>query len=211
MKKALLIVLTIFMTQSAYAMNEQQFQAMIKRYVEALDGNHQSRDDVKQMLGAIIEEDKSDAIAHVFYGSTMTLEGRDAWMPWNKMGLTEKGMDIMDRALKMSKGNDEIPSFLNRAIEMEVKTLCAFTFTQVPKMFGRFEQGIELFDEIRLDPRYRQFTDLQKAQFLFYRAKAAASNDHLVDAKNYYQKVIRMNVSEKLSKQSNEELERLSL
>jgi len=38
-----------------------------------------------------------------YQGSSYTLVGRDAWMPWNKIGYTEKGLDMIGKALRMLK------------------------------------------------------------------------------------------------------------
>jgi tetratricopeptide (TPR) repeat protein len=208
MKKWVLLIL-LFAAQPLYAMNEQQFVQMIGQFQQAVEGNEQARDQVKHLLEQILAQDENDPLALVYYGSTLTLEGRDAWMPWNKMKLTEKGMDIMEKALKMSRGITETPVYLKRSIEMEVLMSCAITFTQVPKMFGRFEQGVDLLDEITNDPRYQQFNSEQKASYLYYRGMAAINMQHTKDARVYLQQSIDLNADPQINTRAAEALKGL--
>jgi tetratricopeptide (TPR) repeat protein len=207
--RIIILLISLLSFAPANALDQDSYRYMMDLYLQAVDGNEDARDEVKAYLEQVSKDEPDDAITRVYLGSVMTLEGRDAWMPWNKMKLTERGMDIMEQALLMSERTQQILPYLENSVEAEVMMLCAITFTQVPKMFGRFEQGLELFDAIVMEGHYQTFSKQQKGRFLYYRAEAVLKNDRTEDARSYLQKVINMNLQGEITNMAQEALGRL--
>ncbi len=207
--RIILLFMLLINHGSVYALETEAYHRMIRLYQQAVAGDADARDDVKVYLEQLSDSEPENALVMVYKGSVMTLEGRDAWMPWNKIKYTEKGMDLMEQALNMRLDSKEVPTYLNHSLALEIKMLCAITFTQVPKMFGRFEQGLELIDAIVTDKRYQQLSESQRAHLIYYRAEAAIKEDLIEDARNYYKKVLGMKVDDEIRAKAKEALGRL--
>ena len=192
------VVFVVLFSGTVFAMDESQYQHMLSLYKQAVDGNSDARDEVKAYLENLSKAEPNDAIVRVYLGSTMVLEGRDAWMPWNKMKFTEKGMDVMEQALDMSTKDKKTRQFLENDEDIEIRMICAFTFTQVPKMMGRFEQGLELLKGVGADPRFEMLSSKKKAHYYYYRGAAATMEDDIELARKYYQMVFDMDYDEEL-------------
>ncbi|NOR51208.1 MAG: hypothetical protein GQ470_01185 [Gammaproteobacteria bacterium] len=178
-------------------------------YKRAVDGESGARDRVKDLLLKLKSEEPKNPLVMVYLGSTYTLEGRDAWMPWTKMRKTERGLDIMDRAMNMGRGHTGKLDYLDRETDIEIKTICAINFTQVPKMFGRFGQGLELMESIVEDQRYANFSAEQKAEFLYYMGDAAANDERSDDARRYIREALELGLDKGLSARAAEIIEEL--
>jgi len=85
-----------------------------------------------------------DPLALLLLGASQVLQGRDAWMPWNKLRYTEEGMEQMSAALKLLSTEDEQRYLDGLPVSVLLPALAGITFIEVPDFFGRFEQGYQL-------------------------------------------------------------------
>ncbi len=67
----------------------------------------------KALLEKLVELEPGNATARAWYGSVLTLCGRDAWLPIEKMRLVQKGLIEMDRAVELAP--DDVAIRLLRA------------------------------------------------------------------------------------------------
>lgn len=199
MYRLMIMAVLYLFASNIYALDAPTYLEIDQAFKRAVDGDGKARNQVKERLLKLKNEEPNNPLITVYLGSTYTLEGRDAWMPWTKMRKTELGLDTMDRAIVMSRDSRERLDYLQRDTDLEVMTISAITFTQVPKMFGRFGQGVELMNSVVEDPRYTQFSNEQKAELLFYMGEAAANDERADDAKKYVRKALELGLSEKLS------------
>lgn len=84
-----------------------------------------------------------------YLGAAQTLQGRDAWMPWNKVHATESGLGSLDKALRLLKTSG-VP--LQEALETRLEA--ATTFLALPTMFNRFDAGKDLVKTALADPAF---------------------------------------------------------
>ena len=75
--------------------------ALIEQYNLAVRGDSEKVDTVYAELMQQITTDGNDALSLVYLGSTQTLMGRDAFMPWNKMKYTEQGLATISKGLDL--------------------------------------------------------------------------------------------------------------
>ncbi len=75
--------------------------AMIDVYNQAAEGDKILVDVAHQSFEKHITEQGADPLSLVYLGSTQTLMGRDAWMPWNQMAHTEKGLATIAKGLDL--------------------------------------------------------------------------------------------------------------
>lgn len=90
------------------------------------------------------------ALFSAYLGAAQSLQGRDAWLPWNKMRLTERGLSTLDRALARM---GEVPTearFAGNNVRQEIRLVAARTFVAVPAaIFHRADQGCQITRQLR--------------------------------------------------------------
>lgn len=121
----------------------------------------------------IVDDDDRDPFALVLLGSSQTLRGRDAWMPWSKMDHTETGLDTMSRAVQLLEPKHREILFQGMPVVFHVKTMAAITFVQVPEFFGRHEDSYYLFKDVLEDQAFLSLP-AQSQSFAFYYGIRAA-------------------------------------
>jgi len=131
-------------------------EAVISQYNLAAEGDEDKVEVVYEQLNQQIKSKGVDALSMVYLGSTQTLMGRDAFMPWNKMKYTEQGLVMISKGLSLL-GTDSIDHQEYRQGLPEsilAKAIAATTFTSLPDMFNHFERGYDIYLELLADESF---------------------------------------------------------
>ena len=117
-------------------------------------------------------------MALFFFGSTGTLVGRDSWWPWNKLRYTENGLARIEKSLIML-GDKSLPNVFGYIpMDIYMKASAAVTYTQVPRFFGYFDKGSELFDKLQDDARFQAIPLPAKTWVHYYATQAALDDEN---------------------------------
>ncbi|HFQ5216390.1 TPA: hypothetical protein ACGUTS_000147 [Vibrio vulnificus] len=134
-------------------------QSLINQYNLAADGESGLADSVYDQLNALIAREGAKPLSLVYLGSTQTLQGRDAFLPWNKMKFTEEGLATISKGLGML---NTLPASLSEQQRIQglpedylARAMAAATFTSLPDMFNHFERGYELYLELLAEPDFQ--------------------------------------------------------
>lgn len=101
-------------------------------------------------------------LALAYLGAAQTLQGRDAWMPWTKLKRVERGLDAIDKALRLiaSDPSGESP------IGLETRLVAISTFLAVPdRIFHRADRGRRLLRETLASPAFAAAPGTLRAEF----------------------------------------------
>lgn len=152
-----LAAICLLMTTTALAAPSE---AVIADYNLAAEGDEDKVEQVHQELEAQISEQGADPLSLVYLGSTQTLMGRDAFMPWNKMKYTEQGLATISKGLDLLHTHatpieqqayrQGLPEYLL------ARSIAGATFTSLPDMFNHFERGYDIFLDLLADETFKQ-------------------------------------------------------
>jgi hypothetical protein len=192
-----LLVSTLLVISQARAVDYQQseFQQVYQDYLQVSDGNGSARK-VANAFDDLYQKDESDPLILVLLGSSHTMMGRDALMPWSKMRHTEKGLDEMALALRMLQPQNKTQLFQHMSVDLNVKTIAAISFTQVPGFFGRQEEGYEIFQQVLADPVFVALPGPAKTYVYYYAIEAAVALDNTDQAKQWLSDLRTLNISD---------------
>jgi len=168
-----LVALSFFVHADAADYQSSAFQDAYQQYLIVSDDQGGSAKKLAKQWEQLYAIDEQDPLALVYLGSSHTLMGRDALMPWSKMNLTETGLDEMALALRLLTDEHNHQLFNRMPVSIHVKTTAAITFTQVPDFFGRQEEGYYLFEDVLSDPVFLALPS-EAQTFAFYFAISAA-------------------------------------
>ncbi len=89
------------------------------------EGDEKAVDKAVDFLDRLLQLNNRHTVAMAFYGSAVTMQGRDAFLPWNKMKYVNEGIGKLDKAVMLDSTNlrvrmvrgmnsVKLPDFLNR-------------------------------------------------------------------------------------------------
>lgn len=168
----------------------ERHSALLPDYIAASSGDRDAFERAFEGYDKWVKENPNSPTAQAYYGGVLALKGRDSWMPWNKMKHTEKGLDIMAKAVDLI---EKAPAASDRsalAERVDVLSLAGINFTQVPDMFGRFEEGYGLLTEL-VDSKALSALPIQAvAHVYFFAGQAAEKNESKDQAIGYYKSML---------------------
>ncbi|MCR9385949.1 hypothetical protein NB500_04020 [Vibrio metoecus] len=135
----------------------QPSEAMIERYNQAAQGDETLVEPLYADLEKLVEQEGATPLSLVYLGSTRTLMGRDAFLPWKKMRYSEEGLSTIEKGLSLLS-DDTANSVLRRnglPVAMLAVAVAAATYTAMPDMFNHFERGYDLYLNLLADPQFQ--------------------------------------------------------
>lgn len=135
----------------------QPSEAMIERYNQAAQGDETLVDPLYADLEKLVEQEGATPLTLVYLGSTRTLMGRDAFLPWKKMRYSEEGLATIEKGLSLL--SDDAANSQERRnglpTQMLAIAVAAATYTAMPDMFNHFERGYDLYLNLLADPQFQ--------------------------------------------------------
>lgn len=170
-------------------------EALIEQYNQAAMGDEDQVELVIEKLKSQMDNQGADALSMVYLGSTQTMMGRDAYMPWNKMKYTEQGLATIAKGLSLiSEGSPVNDQEVRQGLpESHLATaIAASTYTSLPDMFNHFERGYDLFLDLLADPEFQQQPFPASSWVYFHAIEAAIRAEDLKQA-NQWLEVMKRN------------------
>lgn len=185
--------------------------AMIDVYNQAAEGDKILVDVAHQSFEKHITEQGVDPLSLVYLGSTQTLMGRDAWMPWNQMAHTEKGLATIAKGLDLlASSNTPLTEQQTRQGLPEsylARSIAASTFTSLPDLFNHFERGYDLFLELLAEEAFNQQNYEATAWVYFYAVQAALRAQDMPQAKAWLEAMTQQGAQHPLTQQAKDLIE----
>lgn len=154
------ILLTISIMLTAMPVNANPTPAIISEYNQAVAGDDAKVESAYQSLVQLIEQQGAKPLSLVYLGSTQTLQGREAFLPWKKMKYTEQGLATIDKGLSML---DTLPLNVDQQLRVQglperylSQAMAAVTYTSLPTMFNHFDRGYDLYLTMLTEPEFIQ-------------------------------------------------------
>lgn len=150
---SLLLILPFINTHAA-DLKIQQFLTAQTLFLDAFDGDKSSLPKAITIFEQLLEREPNNVVFAAYLGGATTLAGGHAFWPWKKIKLAEQGMDMLDSNLAALTKSDEDRSIHNVPMALEVWLVSANTFTSVPEMFHRYDDGTVLIRKLLVHPSY---------------------------------------------------------
>lgn len=180
-KTGLAIVLVSFSANVSFAeTRDADFQAAYEAYLSVSNNEGGSAKKLAKRWDTLHRENPNDPLTLVVLGSSHTLMGRDALMPWSKLRHTEKGLEEMALAQRLITAEHDREFFRGMSVTHHVKTTAAIVYSQVPDFFGRHEDGFYLFEDVLSDPAFQQLPGEAKTYVYYFGIAAAAQLNNAV-------------------------------
>jgi tetratricopeptide (TPR) repeat protein len=186
MKLFLLAVLSAFAlganlpSATTAADTADQFVAAQAQFELGLRGSEKDNKQAVAKFRALTEVEPDNPLYLAYYGSAITIQGRDALMPWKKMKLGETGLDFIDKALgKLEARHDAQLMPGGVPLSIEARLVAITTFLQMPnKYFHRLDRGRTLLAQTMKSEVFAKSPAFIQARYWFQAAVVARSDKH---------------------------------
>lgn len=161
----------------AAPMADADFAAAQAIFLQAVAGDGGAVEEAVRRFGKLAATDTPQApLCAAYLGAAQAMQGRDAWMPWNKMRATERGLATLDKALRRLDAAHDKEIFRGTPLFVEIRLVAASTFLALPALFNRFDAGKQILREAFASPAYAAASGEIKAR-LHWQAAIAARRD----------------------------------
>lgn len=157
---------------SALAQQGNAFAAAQGIFFRAMDGED-CADEAVSRFEKLAGGDSAQAPLYLAYlGAAQTLQGRDGWLPWQKLRATERGLDNIEKALRRLEAHHAQDN--GATLALETRLVAASAYLAVPARFKRFDSGKQVLREAFADPGFASAAAEIRARLHRLAAQAAA-------------------------------------
>ena len=148
-----LVALPLVSPAVAQPATDPAFDAAFASFTRARQGDTAQLDAAVAAFQATPGNPAMKPLYSAYLGSAYTLQGKAAWMPWNKMKYTDKGLDAIDQALAGLRPEHDRLLVQGVPASLATRLVAAATFVAVPDgLFHRRAAGRSLLAEMRRSP-----------------------------------------------------------
>jgi hypothetical protein len=134
-------------------------------------------------FAALVPDPAAAPLVLAYLGAAQTLQGREAWLPWNKMRATERGLASIDKALRQLAPRHEEARLRGNPVAAETRLVAASTFLSVPDaIFHRTDQGHGLLRKALAAPDFAALPPTLRARHHLQMAVAADQEKKTAEA-----------------------------
>jgi len=171
------LFLALLATVPAFADQAADFAAAEAVFQKAVGGDGGAVEEAVRRFDKLAAGDGPSALLYSAYlGAAQAMQGRQAWMPWNKMRATEHGLATLDKTLRRLEAAHDRDLLRGSPVSLEVRLVAATTFLALPSLFNRFDSGKQILREAFASPAYPAAPGELKAR-LHRQAAIAAQHD----------------------------------
>lgn len=161
-------------------------------FQRAVAGQTSATDEAVNLFARLAAQNPSSAPLYLAYqGAAQTLQGRDAWLPWNKLHATERGLATLDKALRLASALPDHAKLHGIPIVVALRLTAASTFLALPDFFHRLDDAKDILRATLDSPAFAQTPSEVRAQVYRQAAIAASrSGNHKEEANHLRQALL---------------------
>jgi hypothetical protein len=174
MRALALVLLSLLASLPARASPGAQFADAFLAFQQAREGRDNRIEPAIAAFEALAKAEPANPVYAAYLGSAISLKGREAWMPWNKMKFAEQGLDHVDRALASLRPEHDRQLLRGVPASLETRFVAANLFLALPDgIFHRRAAGRKLLEAMLKEPALAGAPEPFRASVLKAAAQAA--------------------------------------
>jgi len=138
----------------------------------------------------LVEAEPGNPLYLAYLGSTFAIQGREAWAPWTKMKLAEKGLGLLDKALALLTPEHDHQAVRGIPISAEVRLNAAVTFLAVPGFMNRTEPARVVLADALASPSFAATPGTFQARLLAQGALLAKRDKKAAQEAEYLRRAV---------------------
>lgn len=172
------VVLQLGLAGMASAQDGQEkldaFLSAQEQFEKGLRGTGDDNEKASGQFEKLVADYPGNPLFLAYYGSTFTIKANHVFLPWQRLKLGDKGLDMIDKALKQLTPEHETELVRGVPVSIETKLVAINTFLAVPDVFfHRYEPGKKLLEETMASPAFANAPPIIQARFHYQAAFVA--------------------------------------
>ena len=155
-------------------------------------GDDAALDTAYTLFEKLLIEQPGHPLYLAYLGSSHTLKGRAAWMPWNKLKYVEQGLHFIDKGLAQLKPEHDQALLRDVPVSIETRLVAISTFLGIPGFFNRFDSAKELLQSTLADPAFAATPPTVQASFYLQAAQVARQEKKPAEERGFLDKVLAL-------------------
>jgi hypothetical protein len=138
---------------------QQRFVQARSAFEAARGGTSGAADIAQEKFRQLLSEEPANPLYLAYYGSTYTLQARESSLPWTKIRLVNKGVELLDQALKLLHATEGTHRISDPADPLETRLVAIATYIALPDaLFHRMAVAKRTLNEAMASPVFAQAT-----------------------------------------------------
>jgi hypothetical protein len=171
-----------------FAQARQQFMA-------GVGGDGSARDASVEAFHKLAAAHPGHPLLAAYEGAAMTLQGRDAFMPWDKMKYSEKGANRIEKALQQLGPEHDDALFDGTPESILTRLIAANTLLALPDFMNRGAGGRRAVQAALASPAFERSAPRVRAGLYGAAARAAAADKRQAEEIAFLRKAVAIDPS----------------
>jgi len=187
---SLTLALACGATWAAATPGTSVFSAARQQFVAGASGDAAARDAAIESFEKLAGSQPGNPVYLAYHGAGLTLRGRDALMPWDKMKFTEKGADLIEKALSLLAPEHDTQLLAGTPASIETRLVAANTLLALPDFMNRRSGGKRALQAALDSQALAQAPAPVRANLFSLAARVAADEKRSTDEIGYLRQVV---------------------
>jgi hypothetical protein len=136
----------------------------------------------QERFRALLAVEPANPLYLAYFGSAYTLQARESTLPWTKIHLVNKGLDLLDQALSALRASDARARAAEQNAQLETRLVAVATFIALPDaLFHRLAAAKRTLQEAVTSPAFGH-ADPDLRGHLLYEGALIARQEHDIAA-----------------------------
>lgn len=166
------------------------FAAARQQFIAGTGGDASARDASIDAFEKLYGSQPGNPVYLAYQGAGFTLRGRDAMMPWDKMKYTEKGADMIEKALSLLAPEHDTLLLNGTPASIETRLVAANTLLALPEFMNRRGGGKRALQAALDSQALAQSPAPVRANVFAVAARVAAEEKRSADEIGYLRQVV---------------------
>jgi len=144
---------------SAEAVALQRFAQARSAFESGRNGNSGAVELAQEKFRQLLSEEPANPLYLAYFGSTYALQARAVSMPWTRIRLVNRSVELLDQALNLLHTSDAAQRTADPAAPLEARLVTIATFIALPDaLFHRMAAAKRTLNEALSSPNFSQAT-----------------------------------------------------
>ena len=206
----LIPLLWVFATAAPADTVPADFLTAQTQFDRGLAGDDKALNTAYTLFEKLLTEQPGHPLYLAYLGSSHTLKGRAAWMPWNKLKYVEQGLHFIDKGLAQLKPEHDHMLLRGVPVSIETRLVTITTFFSIPGFFNRFDSAKELLQSSLADPTFAASPPEVQARIYLQAAHAAQKDKKPMEERGFLNKVLVLAPQSKFALDAQQRLKELA-
>ncbi len=181
-----------FVAAAGHAADAEAVSRARAVFIKAVAGDGGAVKTASEQFKQLHDGEPDHVLLRAFWGTCLTLQGREAYMPWNKMRFVEDGLSQIDKALGQLTPEKDAELLGGISVGMETRLVAASTFLKLPDLFRRFDAGKRVVEEAFRNPAFAALPPYLQGRFHYQAAMVAKQEKRRADEIASLQRAVEM-------------------